>query len=493
MTTRTLCHFLGALTLTVLSGSSHGHGTPVTPTPAKPSLPRALSLLDHGDVEGVSLDFVNGKWDFHIDDLLHGVEYDTGGAIVRVLDVARTQVPGTASYSFLGAPGAPLWLLPQSQDEAAALGVVSLGHSAASIAPGTFTDDITLQLTALAFSPEPGNADAGHFALFSNDALGIPTVLLDSRDGFSAVDVVSIAPGAHRHFNWAFSQPGLYRLTYQVSATRTGTTAPVTDTEIFTYRVRSAGAPFTLWNVGETLVLDGTAARVTALSLPAIHGSTRAAVRATIAGTGIGASNNSAILVRADGEDLVLARTGGEAPGIAGSRLRSVGDPTFTNAGHVSFLSTLVLRAGGVTTANDAALLSQYAAPGGGTGLGIVWRKGDAAPGAAGYRFSRLNWFFPSGEEFVLSAQTSNGRVTRNGVWRASFTGGVPVLTLLIMEGQPFLSDSALKIPRTIALPTSSPQPGGTARAISADGTVALLVSFTDGSREIVQFVVATP
>jgi surface-anchored protein len=484
-----------ALTALALGATALGHGTgghPGTPAP-KPSLPRALSLLDHGDVEGVGFAFVNGKWDLYIHDLLHGVEYDPGAAIVRVPDAARTQVPASASYSFLGAAGAPVWLLPQSQDEAANLGVVSLGHSAASIAAGTFTSDISLQLTALAFTPEPGVTGAGHFALFTNDALGVPSVLLDSRDGFSAADSTTIAAGGHRHFNWAFSAPGLYKLSYQVSATRTGSAAPVTDSQVFTCRVRSAGAPLTLWNLGETLVVDGAAARITALGLPAIHGATRAAVRATLYGAGLTAANNSAILLRAAGETTVLARTGATAPNLPGTRLRSLGDPALSSSGLASFVATLLIRAGGVTAANDALLLSQYAAPGGGTALGTVWRKGDAAPGTTGGRFTRLNWYFPSGDGFLLSAQATAGRALRNGVWRVSFTGGVPVLTLLILEGQPFLSDLALKTPRTIALPTSAPQPGGTARAIAGDGTTALLVVFTDGTREVVQFTPPPP
>ncbi len=130
----------------------------------------------------------------------------------------------------------------------------------------------------------------------------------------------------------------------------------------------------------------------------------------------------------------------------------------------------------GITVGNDVLLLSQNVP----AALGIVWREGMTAPGPTRFRTPRLNWFFPSGDGFLLSAQANTGRVTRNGVWRATFTGGVPVLTLLIMEGQPLLSDTALKIPRTIALPTSAPHPGGTARAIAADGTTALLVVFTD-------------
>ncbi len=213
----------------------------------------------------------------------------------------------------------------------------------------------------------------------------------------------------------------------------------------------------------------------------------------SFAGPGIGAASNSAILLRADGETTVLARTGSAAPDLVESKLRSFGDPAVSSTGLVSFLATLVAGAGGVTAATDVALLAQYVPTGGGTALGIAWREGLTAPGPVGFRFTRLNWFFPSGDGFLLSAGATTGRISGHGVWRVSFAGGVPVFTMLIMEGQPFLSDQALKTPVTIALPTSAPHPGGTARALAADGTVTLLVRFTDGSREILQFTAALP
>jgi surface-anchored protein len=493
MTTRTLlCHLLGACTLAALCGSADAHGShpPTDPPPPPPKAVPTYTLLDHGDVEGVGFSFLNGKLGLFIYDVLHGVEYDPSAAIVRVLDAARTVVPANASYAFLGAPGAPVWLLPQSQDEAAALGVLSLGFGADRILPGVFEGDIALRLSAVSFTPEPGVAAAGHVALFTNDALGAPTVHLDSRDGFSAADVATIAAGGHRHFNWAFSEPGLYKLTYQVNATRNGNA--VTNSQVFTYRVRSAGAPFTLWSVGETLVVDGAGARIAALGLPAVHGASRAVVRAKLSGTGINASNDSAILLRADGATTVLARTRGEAPGLPGSRLKSFGNPAISSTGLVSFSAELVAGAGGVTAGNDAAFVAQYAT-GSGLALGIIWREGMDAPGPLDFRFTRFNWSFPSGDSVILSAQATNGRATRNGVWRVSFANGVPAYELLIMEGQPFLTDQALKTPRTIALPSAASRPGGTARAIAGDGTVALLVHFTDGSKEVLQFTAPAP
>lgn len=490
MICRTLRNLLSALALAALGANAVAHGIHLPPTKSKPAAPRYYTLLDHGDVEGVGYSLLpNGKWDLYIHDLLHGVEYAPDAAIVRVLDTARTQVPANSNYSFLGAPGAPVWLLPQSQDEALALGVVSLGHTAQTIAPGTFTGDITLRLTALTFTPEPGVSAAGHFALFTNDALGVPTVLFDSRDGFSAGDATAIAAGEHRHFNWAFSQPGLYKLTYQASATRAGSATPATDTKTFLYRVRSADAPLTLWSVGETLVVNGAAARVTVLGLPAVSSAARAAVRATLAGTGINGTNNSAILLRADGETTVFARTGSEAPPLPGSKFKKLGDPAFSGAGFLHFTAMLVVNAGGVTSASDDALFSQYDAGGGATALGVVWREGMDAPGSAGARFTALHWYFPSGDGFIFGARTTAG----SGVWRASFAGGVPVFTLLIMEKQPFLTDQALKIPRTIALPTTIPKSGGTSRAIAADGTVTLYVRFTDGTSELLQFAPPAP
>ena len=53
----------------------------------------------------------------------------------------------------------------------------------------------------------------GDLAVYLTHALGEPEVYVDSADGLTGADVAVLPPDAHTHVNWAFSKPGVYRLT----------------------------------------------------------------------------------------------------------------------------------------------------------------------------------------------------------------------------------------------------------------------------------------
>ncbi|GGL93409.1 hypothetical protein GCM10010129_41570 [Streptomyces fumigatiscleroticus] len=53
----------------------------------------------------------------------------------------------------------------------------------------------------------------GDLRVYLTDTLGRPKVYVDSADGLSAEDSFTLPPEAHTHVNWAFSEPGTYRLT----------------------------------------------------------------------------------------------------------------------------------------------------------------------------------------------------------------------------------------------------------------------------------------
>jgi anchored repeat ABC transporter substrate-binding protein len=77
----------------------------------------------------------------------------------------------------------------------------------------TRSSDILLSATAL--------DGPGHLAVYLTQTLGEPEVYVNSADGLDAKDSVSLPPAAHTHVNWAFSKPGIYRLTLR-AALRTG-------------------------------------------------------------------------------------------------------------------------------------------------------------------------------------------------------------------------------------------------------------------------------
>jgi anchored repeat ABC transporter substrate-binding protein len=53
----------------------------------------------------------------------------------------------------------------------------------------------------------------GDLFTYVTDAFGQPEIYFDSSDGIDERDVAILPPGAHTHVNWAFTAPGVYRLT----------------------------------------------------------------------------------------------------------------------------------------------------------------------------------------------------------------------------------------------------------------------------------------
>jgi len=143
-----------------------------------------------------------------------GAWHDPATVTVRVVEAARSAVPGDARFRFLGSPGASVWVLPQTERP----GVAWLGWSAESLVAPRATGAVGWSLDAV--------EGPGTVALYQQNALGDPAVLFDSGDGLP--DAHQLALGAHAHGSWAFSQPGRYRLTTTHRATIDG--APQSDT-----------------------------------------------------------------------------------------------------------------------------------------------------------------------------------------------------------------------------------------------------------------------
>lgn len=179
--------------------------------------------ISTGHVDVVDVDFASGA--LTVQALVNGVERDPATVELVVLRGARTTVPNNAAYSFLGAPGDPVWILPQTQN----VNLLWPGWNATDVPGGVFQSN-TLQMSLTGVT-------GGELAIYST-GLGGPTVLLDSDDGAAGnglPDTRPLATGAHTHANWAFSSAGTYTVTFQVSGTLTnGTTISDNATYAFT-------------------------------------------------------------------------------------------------------------------------------------------------------------------------------------------------------------------------------------------------------------------
>jgi surface-anchored protein len=127
--------------------------------------------------------------------------------------------------------GNPLYTLPQSSRA----GRPFLGIGADEIDLGVFQNN-TLLLTLTGFAQAPAG---GQFILWQLGSEATP--LMNSADGFSAADVVSVEATGHDHYTFGFTQLGTYDLTFTASGTLMNGTQ-LTTSGVYRFQV---GAPQT--------------------------------------------------------------------------------------------------------------------------------------------------------------------------------------------------------------------------------------------------------
>ncbi|WBQ06798.1 choice-of-anchor M domain-containing protein [Kribbella sp. CA-293567] len=152
-------------------------------------------------------------------------EADPAGLIFNLEDKAsaRVELPDLPAFAFLGRPGDPVWIAPESQDPE----LLWPGWDTETIAPGALAGD-AIDLTLLT-ATGPGNVE-----IFFNfdEFTGAAERLFSAAD--PALRTVHQPIGRHVHANWAFTALGTYHLTFQSTATTTAgvplTSGPVTYT-----------------------------------------------------------------------------------------------------------------------------------------------------------------------------------------------------------------------------------------------------------------------
>ena len=123
--------------------------------------------------------------------------------------------------------------------------------------------------------------------------------------------------------------------------------------------------------------------------LPTINNVGLVAFRGQIVGNGVDTANNTGIWSEGDGHGLKLvARLGSPAPGISGDVQFSsfIGRPVFNENGQIAFAADL--SGVDIIGPNDSGVWSS----GGGTGLNLIARHGDQAPGLGpGVQYNLFN------------------------------------------------------------------------------------------------------
>ena len=165
-----------------------------------------------------------------------GLRHAPPEARLVVAEMARMELPG--DYPPLGQAGESLWILPQSQDPR----LLYLGWNAAGVAAGAFPNGVTVRLESV--------DGPGHFLLWQA-AMHEIAVAMNSRDGADETDRVVLPPGSHSHWNFGFTAPGRYEVTFVAEAVAgdgiTRETSPPTVVYFEVEPIPVEERPFELW------------------------------------------------------------------------------------------------------------------------------------------------------------------------------------------------------------------------------------------------------
>ena len=175
----------------------------------------------HMDI-GVALD--NGTFDLHyhgdastvIDGSPLGLlpnpedyEFEASDLVTVVPFNPQTYIQFPSALPELGInPGDYTWVLSQNNQQAFQ---PFIGFAAEEIADGVLVGDtLDLQLT--------GFSGPGEMAIWQWGTFGPPhNFVIETLNGLSGDDTLSMFAGSHSHYNIGFTQPGIYDLTFEAS------------------------------------------------------------------------------------------------------------------------------------------------------------------------------------------------------------------------------------------------------------------------------------
>ncbi|WP_255673068.1 choice-of-anchor M domain-containing protein [Glycomyces amatae] len=197
------------------------------PAAAEPADDRTVLSAGHADAMQVYLD--GDRLDLRVkDDTGPTTRYhDPDDVLFHVLPEAEATIPDGETWSFIGEPGDPMWMLPLTQDPE----LLWPGWSTEPLPKGRFEDDrVSLNLVDV--------SGPGDVVLWTVRNFGQPNLFASSRDGLP--DAVEVGVPAHVHSYWAFTAEGDYTLTWQAAGTLADGTTAATDEIEYHWRVGDA-------------------------------------------------------------------------------------------------------------------------------------------------------------------------------------------------------------------------------------------------------------
>ncbi|MEI8227504.1 MAG: choice-of-anchor M domain-containing protein [Planctomycetota bacterium] len=164
-------------------------------------------------------------------------EAPAGGAVLPVVSAAKNTRPVGSEWNFTGTTaGSNLWVLPKTKQN----GILFLGIGAEEISSNDLAGSITLTFQSLS------GPSGGVFSMWDFGTFGGLTPLVTSAWGFNLTNTLTIAAGGHTHFNYGFTAPGLYDVTFEATATLASSLGggQVGGTGTFRFGVFDTGSPY---------------------------------------------------------------------------------------------------------------------------------------------------------------------------------------------------------------------------------------------------------
>jgi len=132
-------------------------------------------------------------------------------------------IPSPAGvFGRFGPAGTPIWVMPQNEIPGTPfLGVrttMAAGLFQARVA-GNYTPSSQGSVSLRLVSVEgTGPDNGGKFATWKTESFGTTVFSFDTTNGITAADEIPTIPvSSHTHYNWGFSKPGLYRVTFEAA------------------------------------------------------------------------------------------------------------------------------------------------------------------------------------------------------------------------------------------------------------------------------------
>jgi surface-anchored protein len=184
---------------------------------ATPAL--AATTLSSGHVDVLDAEWDGADLHLHVHDEETGTEYEPADVTLSVPAAAKVANPG---YGFLGS-GSQVWLLPDTEVEADAAGVLFPGISTEHLTTGVLANN---NVTYTLVSATRNGAVTEDFSIYA----GSGSRWFDSNTATTSFKSRTFAVATHNHANWAFEEAGTYQLTFRVQGTVGGVTESATET-----------------------------------------------------------------------------------------------------------------------------------------------------------------------------------------------------------------------------------------------------------------------